>query len=69
MFHISEFLDFQLKPVMQSSKSYIKDSGDFIRKIKDIHYIPSNVVLVLVVLVLYMDTWRKRTSQIYGGFK
>ena len=25
---------------MQSSKSYTKDSGDFIRKIKDIHYIP-----------------------------
>ena len=23
---VSEFLDFQLKPVMQSSKSYIKDS-------------------------------------------
>ena len=43
---ISEFLDFQLKPVMQSSKSYIKDSGDFIRKIKDIYYIPSNVILV-----------------------
>ena len=33
---ISEFLDFQLKPVMQSSKSYIKDTGDIIGKIKDI---------------------------------
>ena len=43
---ISEFLDFQLKPVKQSSKSYIKDSGDFIRKIKDIYYIPSNAILV-----------------------
>ena len=43
---VSEFLDFQLKPVMQSSKSYIKDSGDFIRKIKDIYYIPSNAILV-----------------------
>ena len=31
---------------MQSSKSYIKDSGDFIRKIKDIYYIPSNAILV-----------------------
>ena len=27
---VSEFVDFQLKPVMQSSKSYIKDSGDFV---------------------------------------
>ena len=25
---VSEFLDFQLKSVMQSSKPYIKDSGD-----------------------------------------
>ena len=33
---ISEFLDFQLKPVMQSSKSHIKDTGDIIGKIKDI---------------------------------
>ena len=31
---VSEFLDSQLKPVMQSSWSYIKDSGDFIKKIK-----------------------------------
>ena len=37
---VSKFLDFQLKLVMQNSKSYIKDSGDFIRKIKDIQYIP-----------------------------
>ena len=48
---VSEFLDFQLKPVMQSSKSYIKDSGDFIRKIKDIQYIPSNAILVTADMV------------------
>ena len=30
------FLDSQLKPVMQSSRSYIKDSGDFTKKIKNI---------------------------------
>ena len=51
---VSEFLDFQLKPVMQSSKSYIKDSGDFIRKIKDIHYIPSNAILVTADVVGYI---------------
>ena len=32
----SEFLDYHLKPVMQRSWSYIKDSGDFIDKIKRI---------------------------------
>ena len=43
---VSGFLNFQLKPVMQISKSYIKDSGDFIRKIKNIQYIRSNGILV-----------------------
>ena len=33
---ISEFLDRQLKPIMQKSWSYIKDSDDFIRKIKNL---------------------------------
>ena len=48
---VSEFLDFQLKSVMQSSKSYIKDSGDFIRKIKDIPFISSNAILVTADVV------------------
>ena len=43
---VSEFLDFHLQPVMQSGKSFVKDSGDFIRKIKDIESIPSNAILV-----------------------
>ena len=51
---VSEFLDFQLKPVMQSSKSYIKDRDNFIRKIKDIQYIPCNAILVTAdVIELY----------------
>ena len=37
---VSKFLDSQLKPVMQSSLLYIKDSGDFIKKIKNIGAIP-----------------------------
>ena len=36
---------------MPSIKWYIKDSGDFIRKIKDIQYIPSNAILVTVHMV------------------
>ena len=36
---------------MQSSKSFIKDSGDFLRKIKDIHYISSNAILVTADVV------------------
>ena len=50
----SEFLDRQLKPVMQSSRSYIKDSGDFIKKIKNISTIPKDSILVMAdVLGLY----------------
>ena len=29
---VSEFLDYHLKPTMQSAKSYIKDSSDFFKK-------------------------------------
>ena len=47
----SEFLDSQLKPVMQSSRSYIKDSGDFIKKIKNIGTIPKDSILVTADVV------------------
>ena len=39
----SEFLDYHVKPVMQRIWSYIKDSGDFIEKIKRIPDIPDDV--------------------------
>ena len=45
---VSEFLDSQLKPVMQSSRSHIKDSGDFINKIKNISTIPKDPNLVIL---------------------
>ena len=48
---VSEFLDSQLKPVMQSSQSYIKDSGDFIKKIKNIGAIPKDSILVTADVV------------------
>ena len=38
----SEFLDYHVKPVMQRIWSYIKDSGDFIEKIKRIPDIPDD---------------------------
>ena len=48
---VSEFLDGQLKPVMQSSWSYIKDPGVFIKKIKDINNIPKDSILVTADVV------------------
>ena len=47
----SEFLDSYLKPIMQESWSYIKDSGDFIQKIKSITNIPENSILVTADVV------------------
>ena len=42
----SEFLDNQLKEVMQNGWSYIKESNNFIKKIKHLKNIPDNAILV-----------------------
>ena len=47
----SEFLDYHLKPIMQIGKSYIKDSGCFINKIKNLQNILEGAVLVTADLV------------------
>ena len=47
----SEFLDRHLKPVMQSSRSCIKDSGDFLRKIKQIGNLPENSIIATVDVI------------------
>ena len=49
----SEFLDSQLKPIMQKSWSYIKDSGDFIDKIKGIRNIPENALQLQLTWLVY----------------
>ena len=46
-----EFLDNHLKPIMQNSWSYIRDSGDFIDKIKRIKNISKNTILVTADVV------------------
>ena len=48
---ISELLDRQLKPIMQKSWSYIKDSGDFIRKNKNLTNISEGPTLVTANVV------------------
>ena len=47
----SEFLDYQLKPVMQNGKSYIRDSGHFLEKIKNISTLLGNAILVTADVV------------------
>ena len=48
---LSEFLDHHLQPVMKAGKSYIKDSGDFLEKLKTLGNIPSNAILVTADVV------------------
>ena len=43
--------DRQLKPIIQKIWSYIKDSGDFIGKIKNLADIPDGAVLVTADVV------------------
>ena len=47
----SEFVDFHLKPIMQNGWSYVRDSNDFINKIKNLKHIPSNSILVTAEVV------------------
>ena len=47
----SEFLDFHLKPLMQSGWSYIRDSGDFNNKMKRLGKVPEGSFLVTADVV------------------
>ena len=48
---VSELLDNQLKPVMREGMSYIKDSNDFMHKIRDLKNIPKDALLVTADVV------------------
>ena len=48
---VSEFLDHLLKPVMQQSRSYIKDFSDFIKKFKEIKEVPKDAIMVTADVV------------------
>ena len=47
----SEFLDHHLKPVRQNGKSNIRNSSDFISKIKDLNNMPQGALLVTANVV------------------
>ena len=48
---LSEYLDFLLKPVMQDGWSYIRDIGDFVKKIKRLGKITEGAILVTAGVV------------------
>lgn len=54
--NISKYIDFILKPLMQSLPSYVKDTSDFIRKLKSTKLAHANSYLVtLDVSSLYTN--------------
>ena len=48
---LSEFLYHHLQPIMKAGKSYIKNTSDFLEKLKNLGNIPSNAILVTVDVV------------------
>ena len=44
--NVSKSLGYHFKPVMQNGKLYVRDSGHFLGKIKNISTLPENVILV-----------------------
>ena len=62
---VLEFLDHNLQPVMKEEKSYIKDTDDFLDKLKDFVEIPEGAILVTADVVrLYpsLPYWRSGGS-------
>ena len=58
---VSEYPDFLLKPVMQDGWSYIKDNGDFFKKIKRLGKTPEGGILVVADVVglfpIFLTIW------------
>ena len=43
---VSEFLDHQLQSIMKQGDSYIKDTGDFLEKLRAVGDIPKGTITV-----------------------
>ena len=55
----SEFLDFHLKSVMKNGASYIKDSNDFMNKVKNIEISSDAVLVTADIIGLYPSITHK----------
>ena len=63
-----KFLDYHLKPIMKRGKFYIKDSVDFIDKIKNLQNIPERAILVTANEVgLYPSIPHKASLNVFKG--
>ena len=48
---ISSFIDYHLQPLAQNVKSYIKDTNDFLSKLKNIRKLPDDAIMVTIDVV------------------
>ena len=54
--NISAFLDFHLQHLTREVKSYIRDTNDFLKKLRSLTDLPSDIILCSVVVAgLYPD--------------
>ena len=49
--NISSFLDFHLQPIAKKVKSYIKDTNDFLKKLRSLTNLPDNCLLCTMDVV------------------
>ena len=49
--NISAFLDYHLQPLSQGVKSYIKDTNDFLRKLRDLPDLPEDAIFCTIDVV------------------
>ena len=49
--NISAFLDYHLQPLAKTVKSYIKDTNDFLKKLKNLPILPENAILCSIDVV------------------
>ena len=49
--NISSFLDFHLQPLAREVKSYIKDTNDFLKKLRSLPNLPDDIILYTVDVV------------------
>ena len=49
--NISAFLDHQLKPIAMQVKSYIKDTNDFLKKLRDLPDLPEDSIICTIDVV------------------
>ena len=49
--NISAFIDYHLQPISQKVKSYIKDTNDFLKKLRDLPPLPDDFLLCTVDVV------------------